>query len=93
MMKANSWTVHKATQTMQVDIGGRFHLNIVGIIRRLATLDIGIAFMPEETNSQMAGYAAFCRSGRGRPGPSTRSPRRVCFQPGRSASSNFPESG
>jgi DNA-binding transcriptional LysR family regulator len=48
MMKAKNWTLHKGTQTTEVDIGGRFRLNSVGMIRRLATLDMGIAFMPEE---------------------------------------------
>ncbi|MDB5519314.1 MAG: transcriptional regulator [Tardiphaga sp.] len=48
MMKASTWTLHKGTQTVEADISGRFRLNSVGMIRRLATLDMGIAFMPEE---------------------------------------------
>jgi DNA-binding transcriptional LysR family regulator len=48
MMKASTWTLHKGTQTTEVDIGGRFRLNSVGMIRRLAALDMGIAFVPEE---------------------------------------------
>jgi DNA-binding transcriptional LysR family regulator len=48
VMKASTWTLHNGTQTMEVDIGSRFQLNSVGLIRRLATLDMGIAFVPEE---------------------------------------------
>jgi DNA-binding transcriptional LysR family regulator len=48
MMKASTWTLHKNAQTTEVEIGGRFQLNNVGMIRRLAALDMGIAFLPEE---------------------------------------------
>jgi DNA-binding transcriptional LysR family regulator len=48
IMKASTWMLHNGEQTMEVDIGGRFQLNSVGMIRRLATLDMGIAFVPEE---------------------------------------------
>ncbi|WBL80491.1 LysR family transcriptional regulator [Bradyrhizobium xenonodulans] len=48
MMKLSVWTLHSGTQTMETEVGGRFRLNNVGMIRRLATLDMGIAFVPQE---------------------------------------------
>lgn len=48
MLKANVGTLHNGVQTVEAAIGGRFRLNSVGMIRRLATLDMGIAFMPKE---------------------------------------------
>ena len=35
-------------QVVEVAVGGRFRLNSVGMIRRLATLDLGIAMLAEE---------------------------------------------
>lgn len=43
-----SWTLHNAHESVKVAVGGRFQLNSVGLIRRLATLDLGIAVLPEE---------------------------------------------
>lgn len=37
---------------MEVEIDGRFELNSVGMIRRLATLDLGIALLPEGIAAQ-----------------------------------------
>ncbi|MET4213273.1 LysR family transcriptional regulator [Bradyrhizobium sp. LA2.1] len=48
MTKVSAWTLHRGTQMEQTDVGGRFRLNNVGLIRRLATLDMGIAFLPQE---------------------------------------------
>ncbi len=48
MMKITSWKMHHGPSTQEVSVGGRFRLNSVGMIRRLATLDMGIAFLPEE---------------------------------------------
>ncbi|MGU7772053.1 LysR family transcriptional regulator [Burkholderia sp. MR1-5-21] len=45
---SGSWTLQNGTQTAQVAVGGRFSLNSVGMIRRLATLDLGIVLLPEE---------------------------------------------
>ncbi|TKC92700.1 LysR family transcriptional regulator [Trinickia terrae] len=42
------WTLHDGKQTVRVSAGGRFTLNNVGLIRRLATLDMGIILTPEE---------------------------------------------
>jgi len=46
--KANTWTLHNADESVEVAVGGRFQLNSVGLIRRLATLDLGITVLPEE---------------------------------------------
>jgi DNA-binding transcriptional LysR family regulator len=42
------WTLHREKETVEIAIGGRFLLNSVGMIRRLATFDLGIAVLPEE---------------------------------------------
>lgn len=44
--KANSWTLRRGGESVEVSVGGRFQLNSVGLIRRLATLDMGIAILP-----------------------------------------------
>ena len=42
------WSLHRGKETVEIAVGGRFLLNSVGMIRRLATLDLGIAVLPEE---------------------------------------------
>lgn len=46
--KSGPWVLHKAGETVEMSIGGRFVLNSVGMFRRLATLDQGIILLPEE---------------------------------------------
>lgn len=46
--KAGMWTLHREAETMEVAVGGRFLLNSVGMIKRLATLDLGIAVLADE---------------------------------------------
>ncbi len=46
--KANVWTLHNAGESVEVAVSGRFQLNSVGLIRRLATLDLGISVLPEK---------------------------------------------
>lgn len=48
ILRAGSWTLHDGKRSATVSVGGRFTLNSVGMIRRLATLDMGIVLMPEE---------------------------------------------
>lgn len=49
ILKATSWTLHDATSSATVVFGGgRFTLNSIGLIRKLATLDKGIILMPEQ---------------------------------------------
>jgi DNA-binding transcriptional LysR family regulator len=46
--KAGKWTLHRGAETVEVDVGGRFLVNSVGMFRRLATLDLGVILLPEE---------------------------------------------
>ena len=46
--KAGKWTLHRQAQTVEVEVGGRFLVNSVGMFRRLATLDLGVILLPEE---------------------------------------------
>lgn len=46
--KGNTWTLHDGTQTAEVAVGGRYRLNSIGIIRRMATLDLGIAMLAQD---------------------------------------------
>ncbi|SCK54596.1 DNA-binding transcriptional regulator, LysR family [Variovorax sp. HW608] len=48
ILKANSWMLRDGKRAHTVPVGGRFALNSVGMIRRLATLDLGIILMPRE---------------------------------------------
>ncbi|NSL54556.1 LysR family transcriptional regulator [Uliginosibacterium aquaticum] len=53
--KSGLWTLHKDDETRQVQVGGRFVLNSVGMIRRLALLDVGIILMPREVVAEDIG--------------------------------------
>ncbi len=46
--KASAWVLKKGNEAIEVSAGGRFQLNSVGLIRRLSTLDQGIALIPAE---------------------------------------------
>jgi DNA-binding transcriptional LysR family regulator len=46
--KAGKWTLHREAETVEVEVGGRFLVNSVGMFRRLATLDLGVILLPEE---------------------------------------------
>ncbi|MDR2870958.1 MAG: substrate binding domain-containing protein, partial [Xanthomonadaceae bacterium] len=46
--KAGSWTLQNDKRTVKALVSGRFMLNSVGMMRRLATLDMGLILMPEE---------------------------------------------
>lgn len=48
VIKGSSWTLRHGKQTYTVPISSRFSINSVGMIRRLATLDMGIILMPQE---------------------------------------------
>lgn len=48
IMKADTWTLHNGTRTTKISISSRFTLNSVGMICRLATLDMGIIMMMEK---------------------------------------------
>jgi DNA-binding transcriptional LysR family regulator len=48
MPRAANWMLEKGKKSVEVAVGGRFTLNSVGMIRRLATLDQGIALLAQE---------------------------------------------
>lgn len=48
MAGASLWTLNDGARTVEPVVSGRFRLNSLGMIRRLATLDAGIAMIPEE---------------------------------------------
>lgn len=48
MLRTGTWTLHDGKITATVTVGSRFTLNSVGMLRRLATLDMGIILLPEE---------------------------------------------
>ncbi|OBZ95714.1 LysR family transcriptional regulator [Pararhizobium polonicum] len=48
MLKGKVWTLSNGTETVEVAVDGRFRLNSIGLIRRLAALGMGIAILPEE---------------------------------------------
>jgi DNA-binding transcriptional LysR family regulator len=48
MMNTKVWTLSNGRETVDVAASGRFRLNNIGMIRRLATLDMGIAMLPKE---------------------------------------------
>lgn len=45
--KANKWTLHRGAETVEVEVGGRFRVNSVGMFRRLAALDLGVVLLTE----------------------------------------------
>ncbi|QUJ70623.1 LysR family transcriptional regulator (plasmid) [Photobacterium sp. GJ3] len=42
------WCLNDGSQTQEIAVSSQFTLNNMGMIRRLATLDLGIVLMPEE---------------------------------------------
>ena len=46
--QADTWTLRRGEETVEIAVGGRFRLNSIGMIRRLATLDMGVAMLAEE---------------------------------------------
>lgn len=48
ILRGGAWTLHDGQHTATVAVGSRFSLNSVGMIRRLASLDMGVILMPEE---------------------------------------------
>lgn len=51
-MKATGWKLACAGVTREVQVDGRFQLNSIGMLRRLATLDLGITLLPESIAAQ-----------------------------------------
>lgn len=44
----DAWALQGAAETVEVAVTGRFALNSIGMIRRLALFDLGIAMLPRE---------------------------------------------
>lgn len=49
---ADRWTLTSEKGSEQVAVGGRFEVNSVGMLRRLASLDLGIALLPDGIAAQ-----------------------------------------
>lgn len=45
--RGGAWTLRDGAQSVEVVVGGRFQLNSIGMIRRMAALDWGIAMLAE----------------------------------------------
>lgn len=50
--KAGKWVLHRGAETVEVEVGGRFLVNSVGMFRRLATLDLGVILLSPEVASE-----------------------------------------
>ncbi|MDR5865501.1 LysR family transcriptional regulator [Halomonas koreensis] len=49
ILRAATWTLHNQEDTRVVPLGGgRFSINSMGMIRQLATLDMGVIMMPDQ---------------------------------------------
>lgn len=59
--ESSAWTLHDGAETVEVAVGGRFLLNSIGMVRRLAMLDLGIALMPEEIAADDLAKGQLCR--------------------------------
>lgn len=46
--KAGKWQLHRGDETTEVTVGGKIFVNSMGMLRRLATLNMGVALMPAE---------------------------------------------
>lgn len=58
---ADRWTLSRASESVDIDVGGRFELNSVGMLRRLASLDLGIALLPEGIAGQDVADGMLCK--------------------------------
>lgn len=45
--KVGKWLLHRDAETAEVEVSGRFVVNSAGMLRSLATLDLGVMLMPE----------------------------------------------
>ena len=48
LTKSGTWTLMDGDQSVPVAVGSRFAINSVGLMRRIATLDMGILLLPDE---------------------------------------------
>jgi len=59
--RPDNWILSTAGETIEVEIAGRFQLNSVGMLRRLAMLDQGIAVLAEGIAAEDLASGALCR--------------------------------
>lgn len=59
--KTGTWVLNKAEETAQVQIGGRFTVNSVGMYRSLAVLDQGIALLADGLVADDVAEGRLCR--------------------------------
>lgn len=59
--KGAVWSLHKTGETMNVSVGGRFQMNSMSLIHRLATLDQGIAILSAEIAAEDIAHGRLCR--------------------------------
>ena len=59
--QANTWTLHHAAETVEVAVGGQFRLNSIGMMQRLAALDLGIAMQEPVQIGIAAGHLLYGR--------------------------------
>jgi DNA-binding transcriptional LysR family regulator len=89
--RAGKWVLHRGADTVEVEVGGRFLINSVGMLRRLATLDLGVILLPEEIAADDVAAGRLLRvlpSWQANRHRSMHSPRHVCCLRRRSASSS-----
>lgn len=58
--KSGAWLVQNDQETVEIKVGGRYVLNSVGMIRRLATLDQGIVLLPVEVVAEDLASGRLC---------------------------------
>lgn len=58
--KSGNWTLQNAEQTVQVQIGGRYVLNSVGMFKRLAVLDQGLVLLPRAMVTEELAAGKLC---------------------------------
>lgn len=46
--KANRWVLNDGSERVEIEVEGKFVVNSIGLLRRLATLDLGIVMLPTE---------------------------------------------
>lgn len=58
--KGGPWTLHRNGEEIKVDVSGRFVLNSVGMMKRLAVLDQGIILLPVEVVAEDVADGRLC---------------------------------
>ncbi len=59
--QTDTWTLQQSDKCVDAPITGRFLLNDVGLIQRLATLDLGMAMLAEAVAAEDVAMGRLCR--------------------------------